>query len=89
MMAVYLHIGGDNVIGLADVIAVLDARTLAVSPEGAAFITAARAQGRLIRTGEDKTNAYVVTTHGVYASAISTATLKRRAANPQSIADWE
>lgn len=85
----YLHIGNETVISLSDVVAVFDARAISESAEGPAFLAAARAQGIFHPTSEDRINSYIVTTDAVYASAISTATLKRRAAHPHAIGEWE
>lgn len=85
----YLHIGGESVIALRDLVAVLDARALKASPEGLFFLEKMRAQRSLVPSDEERTNSYVVTTRGVFASAISATTLKRRAYNPQMMAEWE
>lgn len=71
----YLHLGGDRLVRLNDVVAILEAGA------SAARACAARAQerGAFEASHEGPVHAYVVTRDRVYASPISTATLLRRA----------
>jgi len=76
----YVHLGGDLVVAVMDVVAVLDARLVAGSPINEEFINRAQASGRL--RGQEvraETKAVVVTRdRAVYLSGISPATLTRR-----------
>lgn len=72
----YLHLGGDRVVRLRDVLAILNAGASAAK----AYAAQAEARGRLETTEAGPVHAYVVTREKVYASPISTTTLARRAA---------
>lgn len=76
---VYLHIGDDRVIPLKEIVAMLHADALQESAGGQAFLTAARRSGRLRLNPGRRASSYVVTGSTVYASPLSTATLRRRA----------
>lgn len=82
----YLHIGGEKIISLKEIVAVLHARALEEGEDGPIFLQHAKASGRLVYTGNEQPLSYVITTDAVYASPLSAATLKRRAENPQSLA---
>lgn len=77
----YVHLGGDIVIRVTDVVAVLDARLLASSEINREFVDKSRHSRRLRGggPGEDR-KALVVTAIAVIASGISPATLARRMA---------
>ncbi len=74
-----LHIGGDVVINLNDLVLILDARALAASRDSATYIQRAQAAGRVevVALGEPKS--YVICKGKVFVSPISAATLRRRA----------
>jgi len=72
---VYLHLGGDRVVRLREIVAILSAEGSAAR----AYAAQAEAQGRLVPSPEEPVHAYVVTRDRVYASPISTTTLARRA----------
>lgn len=79
----YLHIGNEHVIALRDIVAVVDAETLLQSEEGKNLLRQAKRQRQFVDSTEEHINAYVITDHYIYASAISAYTLKRRSTNPQ------
>lgn len=76
MRRVYLHLGGDRVVRLRDILAILNAGASAAR----AYAAQAEARGLLEPAAPGPVHAYVVTQEKVYASPISTATLARRAA---------
>lgn len=71
----YLHLGGDRVVRLRDILAILNAGASAAR----AFAAQAEARGLLERAQDGPVHAYVVTRGRVYASPIASATLARRA----------
>ncbi|HEV2281208.1 MAG TPA: DUF370 domain-containing protein [bacterium] len=78
----YVHIGGDVVLLIPDIVGIFDARMIAGSPDNERFIERARAQGRMrVEVPPQDRKAVVVTAQGVYESAISPATLVRRVTN--------
>ncbi len=80
----YVHLGGDIVVPINEIIGIFDSRLVEQSPDNQRFMEMARAHGRMraeIPSGEMK--AVVVTTGGVYTSAISSLTLTRRVMNVQ------
>ncbi|HXX40188.1 MAG TPA: extracellular matrix/biofilm biosynthesis regulator RemA family protein [bacterium] len=80
----YVHLGGDVVVPIQDIVGIFDARMLDGSRDNERFLASARASGRmLVEMRAEDTKSVVVTTHGVYASAISSLTLVRRVTNVQ------
>lgn len=80
----YVHLGGDIVVPINEIIGIFDSRLIAGNADNQRFMELARAQGRMraeIPSGEWKS--VVVTTGGVYTSAISSLTLTRRVTNVQ------
>jgi hypothetical protein len=78
----YVHIGGEVVLLIPEIIGIFDARLIAGSPDNERFIERARAQGRMrVEVPPLDRKAVVVTTGGVYESPISPVTLVRRVTN--------
>jgi len=74
----YLHLGGDTVVRMRDVIAILNAENSSPAPDLKHLLEGAQKRGALKRvTGEMK--AVIVTNGDVYLSPISSTTLKKRA----------
>ncbi|BAS25866.1 extracellular matrix regulator RemB [Limnochorda pilosa] len=71
----YLHLGGDRLVLLSQVVAIMEAGSSAMR----AYAARAEAEGKLDPCRDGQVHAYVVTRDRVYASAISAATLQRRA----------
>ena len=75
----YVHIGGEVVLLIPDIVGIFDARLIAGNADNERFIERARAQGRVrVEVPPENRKAVVVTTGGVYESAISPVTLVRR-----------
>jgi Domain of unknown function (DUF370) len=75
----YVHIGGEVVLLIPDIIGIFDARLIAGNPDNERFIERARAQGRMrVEVPPEDRKAVVVTAGGVYESPISPVTLVRR-----------
>lgn len=74
----YLHVGGETLISSDEVIAILDGQTGRKAKETRLFIERAMAKGRLRDVSSGTVNSYIVTETHVYASSISTSTLKKR-----------
>ncbi len=80
----YVHLGGEVVVPIYDIVGIFDARMLEGSEDNERFLTSSRANGRmLVEMRPQDRKSIVVTTHGVYASAISSLTLVRRVTNVQ------
>ena len=78
----YVHIGGEVVLLIPDIIGIFDARLIEGSPDNERFIERAKAQGRMrVEVARQDRKAVVVTTGGVYESPISPVTLVRRVTN--------
>ncbi|HEV2438468.1 MAG TPA: hypothetical protein VGX97_00210 [bacterium] len=78
----YVHIGGEVVLLIPEIVGIFDARMIAGSADNERFIERARAQGRMrVEVPSQDRKAIVVTTGGVYESAISPVTLVRRVTN--------
>jgi hypothetical protein len=76
---VYVHLGGDLVVTTEEIVAILDARAVQGSDLTREFLSRAREGGRIRGgSGQPDAKSWVVTTGGVYASGLSTATLARR-----------
>ncbi len=75
----YLHLGDDRVVRMAEVVAILDARLLRTSEVNQRFFERAAAAGRVLGHNLAGARSVVVTVRGLYPSAISAATLARRA----------
>jgi extracellular matrix regulatory protein B len=80
----YVHLGGDVVVPIQEIVGIFDARLLHDSGDNRRFMDAARRSGR-IRSEVPATDlkAVVVTTTGVYTSAISSLTLQKRVTHVQ------
>lgn len=80
----YVHLGGDVVVPTAEIVGIFDARLLEDNEDNRRFMDAARRAGRVrseVPQGDWK--AVVVTSTGVYTSAISSLTLQKRVMNVQ------
>lgn len=62
-----------------ELVAIIDAASMERGTGNAEFIRTASEEGFLERVGDGPTNSWVVTTEKVYASPISSLTLRRRA----------
>jgi len=88
----YVHLGGEMVVAVTEVVAVLDARHIAGSPINEEFVRLARAAGYLRGRGLTAESKSLVVTRDrtVYASGISPATLARRMNHlRQSAKGWD
>jgi len=81
---VYLHLGGDVVVSIQEVVGIFDARLLEGNEDNRRFVEAARAHGRIrAEVPPAECKAVVVTTGGIYTSVISSMTLQKRVMNVQ------
>ncbi|SHE86655.1 protein of unknown function [Seinonella peptonophila] len=74
----FIHLGGSQTIRLREIIAILEAEGQDLSVHDS-FIAAADREGWIERITEDEIKSYVVTDFKIYASPISSITLKKRA----------
>jgi len=88
----YVHLGGEMVVAVTEVVAVLDARLVAGSAINQEFVRRAEAAGRVRGNGVTaKCKSLVVTRDlTVYAAGTSPATLTRRITHlRQSVKAWD
>lgn len=74
----FLHLGADTVIPLADVIAITDLKTVR-SGINRSFLNTMREKNLIIDVSSDNPKSFIITKKNVYLSAISSLTLKKRA----------
>ncbi len=80
----YVHLGGEVVVPIQEIIGIFDARLVEGNDDNRHFMDSARSQGRMrAETPPTERKSIVVTTGGVYTSAISSLTLVRRVMNVQ------
>lgn len=75
----FIHLGGGCTVWTRDVVAILDEKLVSASKRTRAFVEAHQVRGRYVAVAADAIKSYVVTTHALYGSPISSTTLKRRA----------
>ncbi len=80
----YVHLGAEVVVAIQEIIGIFDARLIEDNNDNQQFMATARSKGRMRAEAppEDR-KSIVVTTGGVYTSAISSLTLVRRVMNVQ------
>lgn len=74
----FLHLGGDQIVRLSDVVAILDYK-VARAASSKEYMQLARSEGRLHDIGDGETKSFVISRDAVYLSPISSTTLKKRA----------
>jgi len=75
----YLHIGGDEILNKAEIIAILDYSCFIHAEENRHFLQVARLEGALVRDlPEEQRKACIITTDKIYFTSISAGTLVKR-----------
>jgi hypothetical protein len=78
----FLHIGGDVVIPIKNVIAILDIETTTISKDSKDFLRIAEEEGFIEAISEDLPKSYIITEvekkSKIYLSPISSITLQKR-----------
>lgn len=81
----FLHLGGDTVVSLKDVIAIFDLDITSISKITREFLHVAEEEGFVVNVSDDLPKSYVLAENNneskVYVSPISAATLLKRANN--------
>ncbi len=77
----FVHIGGETVVDVRQVVAILDARRLQRTEEARALVDRARQDPAAALGGWANARTIVVTTTGVFPTPISPATVARRIQN--------
>lgn len=85
MNAVFLHIGGDVIINLRDMVAILDARILESGETTAEFLGYMRSMGRMEDLSGGQAKSYVICTKKVFLSPVSIGALRRRMDVPNDV----
>ncbi|MCG8501431.1 MAG: DUF370 domain-containing protein [Firmicutes bacterium] len=87
----FLHLGGDIVVRLKDVIAILDLETTTISKISKEFLKVAEEEGFIVNISDDLPKSFIITEiekkSKIYLSPISSATLYKRAGYMDSIAN--
>lgn len=76
----FLHLGSDIVVALDEVVLINDYKTVR-SIANREFLEKVRSQNRIVDVASNSPKSFVVTKEKIYLSAISSVTLKKRAAN--------
>lgn len=79
----FLHIGGDVVVSLQQVTAILDLRTVAERPATRDFLQLSRSEKKTVDISAGEAKSAILTKTAVYLSPISSMTLKRRGESAQ------
>lgn len=74
----FLHVGGDVVVRLGEVVAILDRRSADSSAATREFLGFMRAQGRVEDFSEGEVKSFVICVGRIVMSPISAGTLRRR-----------
>ena len=77
----YLHVGNDTVVKASELVAVLNAKMLNVSPYLQKFLH----QNKVIDLTEGNIKSIVVTIHHIYLSPIGSTALKRKSAKMSTL----
>lgn len=87
----FLHLGGDVVVSLKDVIAIMDLETTTISKISKEFLSVAEEEGFIINISEDLPKSFVITEvdkkSKIYVSPISSITLYKRAGYIENISN--
>jgi regulator of extracellular matrix RemA (YlzA/DUF370 family) len=78
---VFLHLGGDVVVPLREVVAIFERELTGQSRTADEFLQAVKDEGLLVDTSTGRPKSLVLTADRVYLSQISSLTLKKRAEN--------
>lgn len=81
----FIHLGGNRMISINDVIAIVDATVKKFPFTNSSFFTHAKQHGWVEVISDEDVKSYVITDYKIYASPISSLTLKRRAHYCQNI----
>lgn len=84
----FLHLGGNRMISINEVVAIIDA-TGGKTPFHGSSIVSEKQSRWLEKIEGGQTKSYVVTDYKIYASPISSLTLKKRAGWNQTISELE
>jgi len=87
----FLHIGGDVVIPMKDVIAILDIETTTLSGDTREFLKIAEEEGFIVTISDDMPKSFIITEVNkkskIYLSPISSVTLQKRTGFVKGIAN--
>jgi len=79
----YLHIGGDFILSLNEIVAILDLEYTTIMRDSRDFVREAGQRGVVVPVSDDMPRSLIVTTHDngsrIYLSPISCGTLRKRA----------
>lgn len=85
----FLHIGGDVVVPMKSVIAILDIETTTISKDSKEFLRVAEEEGFIIAISDDLPRSFIITEADkkskIYLSPISSVTLQKRSGYIDSI----
>ncbi len=79
----YLHLGGDKAVDMADIVALFDMDNTTITARSRKFLTEAEKRGEIFDVSEDLPRTYILTNESgknkVYISSLSSQTLIKRA----------
>lgn len=81
----FIHLGGNRMISVNEVIAIIDATVKRFPFTNSPFFTHANQHGWVETISAEEIKSYVITDYKIYASPISSLTLKKRARLCQNI----
>lgn len=89
--SMFLHIGGDVVIPVKNIIAILDIETTTISKDTKDFLTVAEEEGFIENISDDLPKSFIITETDkkskIYLSPISSITLKKRSGYIEDISN--
>ncbi len=77
----YIHLGNDTSVSDKDIIGVFDIENTSVSRRTREFLAAAGKSGSTVSVSSDMPKSFVICEDKVYITAVSAATLRKRAAS--------
>jgi len=90
-MEMFLHIGGDKVIPVKNIIAILDIETTTISKDTKEFLKTAEDEGFIESISDDLPRSFIITEENkkskIYLSPISSVTLQKRSGFVDGIAN--
>lgn len=83
----YIHLGNDTAVPDRDIIGIFDIENTSVSRITKDFLSETGKSGKTVYVSYDMPKAYVLCTEGVYITAVSPLTLRKRAEKKRKVDD--
>lgn len=85
----FVHLGGDVIIPIKEIIAILDVKITEESKDTAQFLQVAREEGFVQENSEGEPKSFIITDRHVYLSPISSFTLRKRSGFVADLGEYE